>query len=234
MPLVQPTVNFNFLITMWDHSDSNTLNALSALANIAGQMALGGFSEITGLNTEMELETYQEGGNNAHPHKFFKYAKYPNIVCKRGVTFSTDLADWYNAVVNHLGAPPGPLGIPVGAALSAVASAFGDGPSSPPPQIVKKDGLIILFDRNGLGGISSVPGIGGLLRLPVAIWSFQGALPERLQGPALNAKGNEIAIETLELSHEGLSRVSLDIFGAVAGAAGAVAGAVSVSGSVSI
>ncbi len=214
MPLIQPTVNFNFLIIMWDNSDSSAL--LGALANLAGQIALGGFSEITGLNTEMEVETYMEGGVNANPHKFFKTAKYPNLVLKRGVTFNSDLADWYDSVINHKGPPPGPLGIPIGSLLS----------SNTPPKIVKKDGIIILFDRNGLGGVgASVPAIGGLLRLPVAAWQFQGALPERLTGPSLNAKGNEIAIETLEMSHEGLSRISIaSIVGAAAGAIGGAIG----------
>ncbi len=214
MPLVQPTTAFNFLIVMWDASDSS--NSLAgALLNIAGQIALGGFSEASGMNTEMEVETYQEGGRNASPHKFFKYAKHPNLVFKRGVTFNTDLADWYDSVVNHKGPPPGPLGIPLGSILGGT-----------PKRIVKKDGIVILFDRNGLGGVgAAVPAIGGLLRLPVAAWKFQGALPERLQGPNLNAKSNEIAIETLELSHEGLSRVSLDLFGGASAAVSAVAGA---------
>ena len=39
--------------------------------------------------TEAELETYQEGGRNDSPHKLFKFAKYPNLVLKRGVTFNT-------------------------------------------------------------------------------------------------------------------------------------------------
>jgi phage tail-like protein len=38
-------------------------------------------------------------------------------------------------------------------------------------------------------------------------WFFVNALPERLVGPGLNARSNEIAIETLELSHEGLLRL---------------------------
>ena len=42
----------------------------------------------------------------------------------------------------------------------------------------------------------------------VAGWFFSNALPERLTGPVLNARGNEVAIETLELSHEGLLRLS--------------------------
>jgi phage tail-like protein len=228
MPLVQPTPVFNFLVTMWDATDSSS-SLGAALLNIAGQIALGGFSECSGLNTEMELETYQEGGRNAGPHKLFKYAKYPNLVFKRGVTFNTNLADWYDSVVNHTGSSPGPLGI----SLSSIP--FIGGPAGNPALLIRKDGMIILFDRNGLGGVgASVPAVGGLLRLPVAAWKFQGGFPERLQGPALNAKGNEVAIETLEISHQGLTRVSVDLLGGLGAVAGAVGGAFSASVSVSI
>ncbi len=35
-------------------------------------------------------------------------------------------------------------------------------------------------------------------------WNFMGGWPSKWEGPALNAKNNEIAIETLEIQHEGL------------------------------
>ena len=56
------------------------------------------------------------------------------------------------------------------------------------------------------GGPTSL-GLPGVDRLPVAAWFFSNGLPEKLQGPALNAKGNEIAVETLEIAHERLVRV---------------------------
>lgn len=42
-------------------------------------------------------------------------------------------------------------------------------------------------------------------REEVMRWNFKRAWPCKLQGPQLNAKNNEIAIETLEIAHEGLS-----------------------------
>ena len=41
-------------------------------------------------------------------------------------------------------------------------------------------------------------------RQPVLRWLLRNAWPVKLEGPALNATGNEVAIESLELSHEGL------------------------------
>lgn len=39
---------------------------------------------------------------------------------------------------------------------------------------------------------------------PVARWNFTDGWPAKWEGPHLKAKGNEVAIETLEIEHEGL------------------------------
>lgn len=41
-------------------------------------------------------------------------------------------------------------------------------------------------------------------RKPAMRWNFREAWPKKLDGPALNAKGNDIAIETLEIVTEEL------------------------------
>jgi phage tail-like protein len=41
-------------------------------------------------------------------------------------------------------------------------------------------------------------------RQAVLRWHLRDAWPVKLEGPTLNATGNEVAIETLELAHEGL------------------------------
>ncbi|MBY0395035.1 MAG: phage tail protein, partial [Thermoleophilia bacterium] len=53
---------------------------------------------------------------------------------------------------------------------------------------------LVLSDRGGgpLAGGPASFGLPGLDRPPVAIWFFRNALPEKLQGPGLNAKSNEI------------------------------------------
>jgi phage tail-like protein len=40
---------------------------------------------------------------------------------------------------------------------------------------------------------------------PVLVWKFKRAWPCKWTGPGLNAKNNEIAMESLEICHEGLS-----------------------------
>ena len=40
---------------------------------------------------------------------------------------------------------------------------------------------------------------------PVMVWTISQAWPSKLEGPGLKATGNEIAIESIELVHEGIS-----------------------------
>jgi len=42
---------------------------------------------------------------------------------------------------------------------------------------------------------------------PVLTWRVHNAWPVKYEGPALNSKNSEVAIESLELAHEGLSVV---------------------------
>ena len=42
---------------------------------------------------------------------------------------------------------------------------------------------------------------------PVRVWKARGAWPCKIQAPDLKACGNEVAIETIELAHEGLEIV---------------------------
>jgi len=183
MPLMNPVPAFDFNVFMLDAKPDSSFGLTDLLgigAEIAKAAIFGTFSEASGLNAEMEVEEYREGGNNAAPHKFIKWGKYPNLVLKRGVTMNPDLWDWYYTILYKTKNP------------------------------VRKNGIILLTDRGG--GVSSLAGgptslgLPGLDKLPVALWFFRNALPEKLQGPGLNAKTNEIAVETLELAHEGLWR----------------------------
>jgi phage tail-like protein len=58
--------------------------------------------------------------------------------------------------------------------------------------VQRKSGSIVLRDRADQ---------------EVARWDFVQAWPARWVGPSLTAEGNDVAIETLELAHEGIRRV---------------------------
>ena len=56
-------------------------------------------------------------------------------------------------------------------------------------QVQRRDGIVTLQDEE---------------QVPVKIWSFRRGLPVKWTGPALNATQNQVAIEELEIAHEGL------------------------------
>ncbi len=187
MSVLNPVPVFNFSIFLIDAKPFGSTAAeiattLGGFAIGVGKTLLfGSFSEASGLNAEIETETYREGGLNTGPHKFLKWGNYPNVVLKRGVTLNTDLWDWYYQVL------------------------YGS------RDLVRKNGLILLTDRGlGLSALGDGPtplGLPVIDKLPIAAWYFRNGLPEKLQGPGLNGKSNEIAIETLEIAHEGLVRI---------------------------
>lgn len=47
------------------------------------------FKEVAGLESEIELETVAEGGENRFQHRLPKAVKHPNLVLKRGLTNAT-------------------------------------------------------------------------------------------------------------------------------------------------
>lgn len=58
-------------------------------------LTVGGFSEVEGLSSRMELESYVEGGVSHCIHHFPKQMTYPNLVLIRGLTERDDLWKWY-------------------------------------------------------------------------------------------------------------------------------------------
>jgi phage tail-like protein len=60
------------------------------------QMVHAGFSEVSGLQIEIEVTPYREGGVNGFIHMRAGPAKYPsNLKVKKGITVVRELWDWY-------------------------------------------------------------------------------------------------------------------------------------------
>jgi phage tail-like protein len=57
-------------------------------------------------------------------------------------------------------------------------------------EVERKNGSIVLLDER---------------REEKMRWNFREGWPTKWMGPSLNATGNEVAIETLEIAHEGLT-----------------------------
>jgi len=58
-------------------------------------------------------------------------------------------------------------------------------------KVVRKNGSIVVLDRAGNETVR---------------WNFFSAWPSKWDGPDFNAEGNDVAVETLELAHEGIER----------------------------
>lgn len=59
-----------------------------------------GFSEVTGLDVELETEEYQEGGVNTHSHTLPTRATSPNLTLRRGLTDLPFFSAWTEAAAN--------------------------------------------------------------------------------------------------------------------------------------
>ena len=59
------------------------------------------------------------------------------------------------------------------------------------PRAKRKSGSVVLLDRRGDDKIR---------------WNFREAWPTKWTAPTFNATGTEVAIETLEITHEGIER----------------------------
>jgi phage tail-like protein len=185
--LVNPVANNNFSVFLFDAEPLDTspgglVSAGAGLAlGVAKTVVFGSFSEVSGLDAGIEPEEYREGGFNAAPRVFPSWGKYSKVVLKRGTTPDPALWDWYYQVLR------------------------GD------KDVLRKNGLIVLTDKGaGLSAAAGGPtplGLPVVDKLPIAVWYLERGLPERLQGPSLSGTGNEIAVESLEIAHEGLIRV---------------------------
>lgn len=89
LPRLGPLPAFNFYIALID--DSSAFAAIGSLVSFA----LGGFSECTGLDSELSVVDFQEGGVNDRVHRFPGRFAFPNIVLSRGVGFGEDLYLWH-------------------------------------------------------------------------------------------------------------------------------------------
>lgn len=122
---------------------------------------VGGFTEVSGLRSETEVEEYREGGVNTHVHRFPKVTKYPSLVLKRGVTNSVELWNWYKDVAEGI--------------------------------VERKNGSVVLLDQAGD---------------EIWRWNFFDSYPVKWIGPELKASRAEIAVEVLEIVHNGLKGIA--------------------------
>lgn len=118
-----------------------------------------GFSEVTGLNIEVQPIEYRDGLSPEYSMiKMPGIKKYGNITLKRGVfKGDNEFFNWYNEI--KLNKPE------------------------------RRDITISLLDEE---------------HNPVMVWKVIRAWPTKITSPDLKASGNEVAIEQIEIAHEGV------------------------------
>ena len=125
---------------------------------VIGNQKQAVFTEVSGLNMEMDVHEYAEGGPNDYIHRLPGRTRMGNLVLRRGMSVSPEFYDWY------------------------IELATG--------KINRKNVSLVMYDVGG----------NVLFR-----WNFIKAYPVRWLGPQFDAGSATMAIETLELAHDGLS-----------------------------
>ena len=123
-----------------------------------------GFTEVSGLDIELEVIEYREGDDpNLTKKKQPGLKKFTDISCKRGIFRGQD--SFVQALRDRSG-------------------------SQVENNLDRRDIMITLLadDHN----------------TPLITWKAQNAWLKKVQSTDLKADGNEVAIETMEICHEGL------------------------------
>ncbi len=116
------------------------------------------FTEVSGLQAEMETQEIEEGGINGFTHRVPGRVKVSNLTLKRGMTRSNEFIKWFM--------------------------------STTPGSVDRRNISLVLYDVKGE---------------KVSAWHFQNAYPVKWIGPQFTSDGNTVAVETVELAHEGMS-----------------------------
>lgn len=64
------------------------------------------FTEVGGLAAELTTEEVPEGGENRFVQRYPVRAKYPDLVCKRGLLVRSGVWDWVKGAIDNLVVAP--------------------------------------------------------------------------------------------------------------------------------
>lgn len=121
-----------------------------------------GFTEVTGLDIQVEPIEYREGSSREYSKiKMPGMPKYSNITLKRGtIAQDSEFYRWIREIALN--------------------------------DVPRRDLTIKLLNEE---------------HQPVMSWKAINCFPIKVQASDLKSDGNEVAIETIEVAHEGLSLV---------------------------
>lgn len=64
------------------------------------------FQEVTGLTVDVNLDTYNEGGENRFVHRLPGRTRYSDLVLKRGMTLVSGVTAWYLDAIENFNYQP--------------------------------------------------------------------------------------------------------------------------------
>lgn len=97
-------IGYNFAFLLANHFGNVRLDpyqGFNFLVEIEG-LLVGGFTQVSGLEGEVEVDTHEEGGVNDFVHSFPRRSSYSNLVLTHGLTDISTLWNWYYNVTQGI------------------------------------------------------------------------------------------------------------------------------------
>jgi phage tail-like protein len=141
-------------------------------------------------------------GQRVDPFRAFNFLVELDGIAQAGFTECTGLGSTTEVIENREGGNATVMKLPGRTSFTDISLKWGLTASTElwawrqqitEGNVVRRNGSIVVFDLAN--------------RTEVARWNFVAAWPKEWQGPAFNAKGNDVAIDSLVLAHEGVTRV---------------------------
>ena len=84
---------------MANEQPGDVINVTTYYKLILDNMEVADFESVSGLNANIEITEYQEGGENKFTHKLLGPARFSNVTLRRGTTSSTELWNWIDKCI---------------------------------------------------------------------------------------------------------------------------------------
>ncbi len=154
-------------------------------------LLMASFSECSGIDVQIDKDTYFEGGVNNQQRIFLKQAKFGDITLKRGMTDDTTFWAWLNSTLQDSEVASSSSSSSSSSMMDRAVSAASDHfLGCPSPE--RRNIGIMLFSQGG----TVMQG-----------FYLLGAIPVGWKTPSFQADSSSVAIEELTLAYEGLQKL---------------------------
>lgn len=159
-----------------------------------GGRSRSGFSSVSGLKEQTEVVEYREGTEPGRMRKLFGQTSFDDVTLARGLGTDGEFIIWRRMIVSTT-APSNSGGFPGAADASAegrqAATTLDVFPAD--GALLRRDVEIQLWDYHREGNVNGL-----------WTWTLEEAWPNSLEIGEFSGDGNDVVLETVVLSHEGL------------------------------